>query len=257
MVNEGWMYYNLMKLEYGIEPKIEHYGCMLDLIGRTGDLDQAMSFIEEMPLSPTARVWGSLLNASRNKRNIELAELAAERILSIEHDNTGCYILLANMYAEAGRWENVEHTKSIMKKDGLDKTVACSIIETKLSLHRFTNDDRSHIESDMIYYVRDILLRNTGDKSCISSLIKFKPSDLARRRANLPENHSVRLAICFGLISTRVGNPVLVRKNTRMCDDCHTAVKNISKITRREIIVGDTKVFHHLRDGNCFCGDYW
>ncbi|KAF7841332.1 pentatricopeptide repeat-containing protein [Senna tora] len=258
MVNEGWMYYNSMKLDYGIEPKIEHYGCMLDLIGRTGELDRAMSFIEEMPVPPTARIWGSLLNASRKKRNIELAELAAQNILSIDHDNTGCYILLSNMYAEAGRWEKVEHIKSIMKKAGSDKTVACSIIETKLGLHRFTNDDRSHVDSEMIYNVRDIVSRKTGDKNCIiSNLTKFKPSDLARKRANLPENHSVRLAICFGLISTAIGNPVLVRKNMRICEDCHIAVKKISEMSRREIIVGDSKVFHHFRDGNCSCGDYW
>lgn len=257
MVNEGWTYYNSMKQNYGIEPKIEHYGCMLDLIGRTGNLDQAMNFIEEMPLLPTARIWGSLLNASRNKGNIELAELAAERILSIRHDNTGCYVLLSNMYAEAGRWENVEHIKSIMKKDGAEKTLACSTVQTKFRLHRFMNQDRSHVECDMIYNVLGIISRNIGHSKSIYSVKKFKPSDLARKKANLPENHSVRLAVCFGLISTALGNPVLVRKNTRICEYCHIAVKRMSEITKREIIVGDSKIFHHFRDGQCSCGDYW
>ncbi|KAI9123380.1 hypothetical protein K1719_004680 [Acacia pycnantha] len=257
MVDDGWMYYNSMKLDYGIEPKIEHYGCMLDLIGRTGDLDQAVSFIEAMPVLPTARTWGSLLNASRNRGNIELAELAAERILRIEQDNTGCHVLLSNMYAEAGRWENVERIRSIMKKEGSDRTVACSLIETNHSLHRFTNGDRSQIESDMIHNVRDILLRNTGDGNCISSLTKFKPTDVARKGANLPKNHSVRLAICYGLISATIENPILVRKNLRICEDCHIFVKKISKNARREIIVGDSKVFHHFKDGHCSCGDYW
>ncbi|QHO36267.1 hypothetical protein HN51_029591 [Arachis hypogaea] len=257
LVKEGWAYYNSMKLDYGIEPKIEHYGCMLDLIGRTGNLDQALSFIEEMPLLPTARIWGSLLNASRNKGNIELAELAAERILSIKHDNTGCYILLSNMYAEAGRWEKVEHIKSIMKKKGLEKTLPCSTVETKFRLHRFTNKQRSHDESAMVYEVLDIISRNMDHGKCIHSATKFKPSELASKKANSPENHSVRLAICFGLISTKLGDPVLVRKNTRICEDCHVAAKRISHITRREIIVGDPKVFHHFRDGYCSCGDYW
>ncbi|XP_019435408.1 PREDICTED: pentatricopeptide repeat-containing protein At4g35130, chloroplastic [Lupinus angustifolius] len=257
MVNEGWAYYNLMKQDYGIEPQIEHYGCMLDLIGRTGNLDQAMSFIEEMPLLPTARIWGSLLNACRNKGNIELAELAAERIMSIRHDNTGCYVLLCNLYAEAGRWENSEHIKSIMKKAGIEKTLACSTVQTKFRLHRFFNQDRSHIESDMIYNVLGIISRNTGPSKCEEYVNKFKPSDLARKKANLPENHSIRLAVCFGLISTALGNPVLVRKNTRICEDCHIVVKRISEITKSEIIVGDSKVFHHFRDGYCSCGDYW
>ncbi|KAK7270165.1 hypothetical protein RIF29_23111 [Crotalaria pallida] len=257
MVNDGWTYYNSMKQDYGIEPKIEHYGCMLDLIGRTGNLDQAMSFIEEMPLLPTARIWGSLLNASRNKGNIELAELAAERILSISHDNTGCYILLSNMYAEAGKWEKVGRVKSIMKKLGTEKTLACSSVHTKFQLHRFINQDKSHIESDMIYNVLGIISRNTGHTRCIHGVNKFKPSDLARKKANLPENHSVRLAVCSGLISTALGNPVLVRKNTRICQDCHIFVKRTSEITKREIIVGDSKVFHHFIEGHCSCADYW
>ncbi|XP_028797547.1 pentatricopeptide repeat-containing protein At4g35130, chloroplastic isoform X1 [Neltuma alba] len=257
MVDDGWMHYNSMKRDYGIEPKAEHYGCMLDLIGRTDDLDRAVSFIEAMPVLPTARIWGSLLNASRNKGNLELAELAAERILTIEHDNTGCHVLLSNMYAEAGRWDDVERIRSIMKKEGSGRTVACSIIETNHTLHRFTNDDRSQLESDMIHNVRDIILRNTGDENCIYSLTKFKPKDAARKRANLPKNHSVKLAICYGLISTTIGNPILVRKNTRLCEDCHIFVKKISKNTKREIIVGDSKVFHHFKDGHCSCGDYW
>ncbi|MED6179837.1 hypothetical protein PIB30_004477 [Stylosanthes scabra] len=257
LVNEGWAYYNSMKLDYGIEPKIEHYGCMLDLIGRTGNLDQALSFIEEMPLLPTARIWGSLLNASRNKGNIEIAELAAERILSIKHDNTGCYILLSNMYAEVGRWEKVEQIKSIMKKKGLEKTLPCSTVETNFRLHRFTNKERSHAESEMVYEVLDIISRKMGHSKCIHGATKFKPSELASKVANLPENHSIRLAICFGLISTKLGDPVLVKKNRRICEDCHVAAKKMSQITKREIIVGDPKVFHHFRDGHCSCGDYW
>ncbi|KAI4297805.1 hypothetical protein L6164_037670 [Bauhinia variegata] len=256
LVNEGWEYYKLMKLNYGMEPKIEHYGCMLDLIGRTGKLDQATSFIEEMPLLPTARIWGSLLNASRKKGDIELAEFAAQHIFSTENDNTGCYVVLSNMYAEVGRWEKVKETKSIMKKERSEKTLAYSITETNFGLHRFTNHDRSHIESDMIYNVLDILSRKMGEKKCIHNT-KFKPSDFARKSANSPQNHSVRLAVCFGLISTTIGNPVLVRKNTRICEDCHIGIKKISETTRREIIVGDSKVFHHFGDGHCSCGDYW
>ncbi|KAM1003234.1 hypothetical protein ACFX1X_003606 [Malus domestica] len=131
MVDEGWKYYDSMKRDYGIDPGIEHSGCMIDLLGQTGNLDSAKIFMDEMSLLPTARIWGSLLTASRNNRNIEFAELAAEHILSLEHDNTGCYVLLANMYAEAGRWEDVERLKYHMKQRGLRKTVACSFDETK------------------------------------------------------------------------------------------------------------------------------
>ncbi|KAM1457915.1 hypothetical protein ACFX13_035888 [Malus domestica] len=257
MVDEGWKYYNSMKRDYGIDPGIEHCGCMIDLLGRTGNLDRAKIFIEEMLLLPTARIWGSLLTASRNNRNIELAEHAAEHILSSEQDNTGCYILLANMYSEAGRWEDVERLKSHMKQRGLRKTVACSFVETKCRPYRFINQDTTHVETYMIYAVLDLILRKIGEDKYVHSITKFRPLDLKRKRANSAESHSVRLAICFGLISTEIRRPVVVRKNTRICEECHSAAKKISEMTKREIIVGDSKVFHHFIDGNCSCRDYW
>ncbi|KAL6209198.1 hypothetical protein ACLB2K_020141 [Fragaria x ananassa] len=257
MVDEGWKYYASMKLEYGIDPGIEHYGCMIDLMGRTGNLDQAKTFIDEMPLLATAKIWGSLLTASRNNRNIELAEVAAENILSLEHDNTGCYVLLSNMYAEAGRWEDVVRIKFHMKQKGLNKTIGCSFVESKCQPYRFINYDKSHVESNTIYDVLDIILRKIGEDKYVHNVTKFRPLDLKRKKENSPEHHSVRLAISYGLITTKLRHPVLVRKNTRICEDCHTAAKKVSEITKREIIVGDAKVFHHFRDGNCSCGDYW
>ena len=261
MVDEGWKFYNAMKIDYKIDPGIAHYGCILDLLGRAGDLDRAKSFIEKMPLAPTARIWASLLAASRNHRNIELAELAAEHIFRLEHehDNTGCYVLLSNLYAEAERWEDVERIKTLLKQKGLDKTVGSSLVEIKCKAHRFINQDRSHVQTNMIYHVLEILSKKIGlgeDKS-VCEITSFRPLDLKNKRASSPYYHSVRLAICFGLISTKVGNPILVRKNIRICKDCHGAIKKISEITKREIIVGDSKLFHHFRDGNCSCGDYW
>ncbi|XWS67702.1 hypothetical protein CRYUN_Cryun04dG0028600 [Craigia yunnanensis] len=258
MVDEGWEYFNSMKRDYDIDPGIEHFGCMLDLIGRTRNLDLAKHFIKEIPFVPTARIWGSLLAASRKTNDIELAEVAAKHALSLEHDNTGCYILLSNIYAEAGRWEDVERIKSLMIREGLEKTIGCSTVETDYKIHRFVDQDRSNAQMNMINYVMDIILRMTGEKEDVyaRSITKLRRTDLTRKR-NLPENHSVRLAISFGLISTELGPPVLVRKNIRICEDCHNVAKKISKITKREIVVRDSKVFHHFQDGSCSCGDYW
>ncbi|KAF5751034.1 putative pentatricopeptide repeat-containing protein [Tripterygium wilfordii] len=257
MVDEGWEYFNLMKREYGIDATIEHYGCMVDSLGRTGNLSSAKQFIEEMPLVPTARIWGSLLAASRNHNNIEMAEFAARHVFSLEHDNAGCYILLSNMYAKAGRWEDVERITNQMTKEGITRTFGCSMVETNSNTHWFVNGDRSHAETKMIYDALDIILRNTAEGIYVNTGAKFRPQDLSRKRANSPENHSAKLAIAFGLISSTIGKTVLVRKNVRLCEDCHTAAKKISMFTRREIILGDSKIFHHFKDGCCSCGDYW
>ncbi|KAF5203250.1 Pentatricopeptide repeat-containing protein [Thalictrum thalictroides] len=153
LFNEGWEFFGSMRVDYGIEPEIEHYGCMVDLFGRIGALDAAKKFIDEMPLVPTARIWGSLLAASRNNGNIDLAELAAGHILSLGHDNTGCYILLSNMYAEAGRWEDVKRIRHLMMQEGLKKTMGYSTVKMNTKAYKFTDGDTSHESTNLIYNV--------------------------------------------------------------------------------------------------------
>ncbi|CAN1307732.1 Pentatricopeptide repeat-containing protein At4g35130, chloroplastic [Linum perenne] len=260
LVNKGWEYFNAMKPEYNIDPGVEHYGCMVDLLGRSGDLNAVKEFIKGMPLTPTARIWGSLLAASRNNNDLESAELAAKEILSLEHDNTGCYVLLSNMYAEAGRWEDVNRIKALMNEKGIKKTTGCCRVETEGKSQRFINNDKSHPQLNMIKEVLDLMLKKTGYQNIhvnSHSNSKFIPETLIKKRANSPKHHSVKLAICFGLISTAVGKPVIIRKNTRICEDCHRVAKKISLASSREIMVRDPKVFHHFNGGVCSCGDYW
>ncbi|CAH8344599.1 unnamed protein product [Eruca vesicaria subsp. sativa] len=259
MIDEGWEHFNSMKREYGIDPGIEHYVYMVDLIGRTGNLSSAMRFIEDMPFVPTARIWGSLLKASRNHNDITVAEFAAEQVLKIEHDNTGCYVLLMNMYSEAGRWEDVNRIKLLMKSQGVAKTTSRSIVETRGRTHVFTNGDRSHVETNKIYEVLDIVSRMVDEEedSYVHCVSKMRPETLLKRRSNSHREHSVRLATCLGLISTETGSAVLVRNNTRICRRCHEFLEKTSKVTRREIIVGDSKIFHHFSNGCCSCGNYW
>ncbi|XP_010437515.1 PREDICTED: pentatricopeptide repeat-containing protein At4g35130, chloroplastic-like [Camelina sativa] len=259
MVDEGWEYFEMMKREYGIDPGIEHYGYMMDLIGRTGNFNAAKRFIEEMPFVPTARIWGSLLNASRNHIDINVAEFAAEQIFKMEHDNTGCYVLLLTMYAEAGRWKDVNRIKLLMERHDISRTPSRSTVETKSKTHVFTNGDRSHVETHKIYEVLDIVTRMIEEEEdtyvyCVS---KLRPETLVKSISNSPRRHSVRLATCFGLISTETGRTVMVRNNTRICRKCHEFLEKASKMTRREIVVGDSKIFHNFSNGRCSCGNYW
>ncbi|XP_062209793.1 pentatricopeptide repeat-containing protein At4g35130, chloroplastic-like [Phragmites australis] len=253
---EGWMQFNSMQQDYGMVPQIEHYGCMTDLLGRAGGLREVLQFIENMPIAPTSRIWGSLLTASRNRNDIDVAEYAAEKIFQLEHDNTGCYVVLSTMYADAGRWEDVERIRSLMKDKGLQKTEARSLVELNGTECRFVNEDMSHPQSKAIHELSDILSRNIGetldDSRNLRDAVTFES-----RRTLMPNKHSVRLAVAFGLISSEVGIPVLVKKNVRVCNYCHHALKLISKYSRRKIVVGDTKIYHVFSDGSCCCGDYW
>ncbi|GJN09161.1 hypothetical protein PR202_ga27143 [Eleusine coracana subsp. coracana] len=253
---EGWVQFNSMQQDYSMVPQIEHYGCMTDLLGRAGDLKEVLLFIESMPIAPTSRIWGSLLTASRNRNDIDVAEYAAEKIFQLEHDNTGCYVVLSSMYADAGRWEDVERVRSHMKEKGLRRTEARSLVELHGKECSFVNGDMSHPQSEKIHEFCDKLSREIGETFDDPSKLGG-PALSASDKTVLPNKHSVRMAVAFGLISSEVGTPILVKKNVRVCNHCHHALKLISSYSNRKIVVGDTKIYHVFSDGSCSCGDYW
>ncbi|CAI0449089.1 unnamed protein product [Linum tenue] len=166
--------------EYSIQPRHQHYACVVDLLGRAGYLDRAYEFIRNMPMEPGLSIWGALLTACKIHQHVPLGELAAERLFSLDPYSTGHHVQLSNIYASA------------------------------------------HEE--------------TEETLC---------------------NHSERIAIAYGLISTPPGTTLRIIKNLRACVNCHAAIKLISKVENREIVVRDANRFHHFKDGNCSCGDYW
>ncbi|KAJ4960807.1 hypothetical protein NE237_020717 [Protea cynaroides] len=129
MVEEGHQYFNLLRNEYGIEPNIKHYGCMVDLLGRAGLLNEAFRFIEAMEIEPNAIVWRTLLGACRTHGNVELGKQANERLLSMRRDQSGDYVLLSNIYASMGEWDGVEKVRKLMDDSGVKKDPGCSLIE--------------------------------------------------------------------------------------------------------------------------------
>ena len=99
LVGEGWQYFDCMRRDYHITPSVEHYACMVDLLGRAGHLDEAWNFIKNMPLEPNTIIWRALLRACKNHHNIELGLQVAERLVELEPTYAGNYVLLSNIYA--------------------------------------------------------------------------------------------------------------------------------------------------------------
>eukprot|EP01018_Ginkgo_biloba_P008711 Gb_07638 [translate_table: standard] len=159
LVDKGWQYFDSMSRDYQIVPRMEHYACMVDLLGRAGHLDEAWDFIKKMPSKPSADVWGSLLGACRVYCNIELAECVAARLFELKPDNAGYYVLLSNIYAAAGRWVDVTNVRTLMKERGLKKKPGCSWIEVGNRVHSFVVGDRSHPQSEKIYAALESLAR--------------------------------------------------------------------------------------------------
>ncbi|XP_057868158.2 putative pentatricopeptide repeat-containing protein At3g47840 [Cryptomeria japonica] len=141
LVDEGWYHFNSISKEYGIKPIIEHYGCMVDLLGRAGQLDEAEEFIKKIPFKHDTVVWGALLGACKVHGKYDLGKRVADRILQLDPQCAGTLILLANMFAADGRWSDVANVRKNMKENGLKKQPGQSWIEVQNRLFTFVSKD--------------------------------------------------------------------------------------------------------------------
>lgn len=256
-VTEGKQWFNAMSLDFNIIPRIEHYICMVDLLGRAGLLDEAHSLILSMPFEPDVRLWSALLAACRIHKNIELGEEVSKKIQGIGAESTGNFVLLSNIYSAVGRWDDAEDVRITQKDRGFKKSPGCSWVEVNGVIHAFVGGDRSHPESSQIKRKLDELLvemKRLGYRA-ESSFVLQDVEEEEKERILL--YHSEKLAIAFAILSLSPTKPILITKNLRVCVDCHSAIKYISLITKRDITVRDASRFHHFRNGICNCGDYW
>lgn len=257
LVAEGKMLFEKMIHVFGLIPKIEHYGCMVDLLGRAGQLDEAHKLIKSMPMQPNTLVWGALLAACKLHKNPDLGEMATKKLLELEPQNCGYSILMSNIYASVNRWDDVAGLRRAMKDGGMRKQPGLSSIEVNGSIHDFVMGDKAHPHRRKIYEMAEEMsmkLKEAGYTPNKSVIVRNIEDEDKEKALNY---HSEKLAMAFGLISTNVGSPIRIVKNLRVCDDCHSATKLLSKIYGRVIIVRDRNRFHHFKDGSCSCGDYW
>ncbi|KAM7472603.1 hypothetical protein LguiA_010786 [Lonicera macranthoides] len=255
-VEEGRQFFTIMKEDYGIEPSMDHYGAMVDLLGRAGQLNEAWDFIQNMPVKPAINVLGAMLGACKIHKNIDLGEKAANELFELNPEEGGYHVLLANIYATASMWDKVAKVRTTMEKKGIQKTPGCSLVDLRNEVHTFYSGSSWHPQSKKIYAYLETLIdkiKNAGYVPDINSIHDVE-NDVQEQ---LLSSHSEKLAIAFGLLNTSPGTTIHIRKNLRVCGDCHNATKYISLVTGREIIVRDMHRFHHFKEGTCSCGDYW
>ncbi|KAF9624724.1 hypothetical protein IFM89_013262 [Coptis chinensis] len=242
LVPEGKHWFHVMAQDFNIFPRMEHYICIVDLLGRGGLLDEACNLIQSMPFEPDVRVWGALLNACRIHGNIKLAEEVSKKIQRLGPEGTGNFVLLSNIYSAGGRWNDAANVRVVQKDQGFKKSPGCSWVEISGTVHAFVGGDRSHPLSAKICDKLDELLVEMK-KLGYQADIGFVLQDVEEEEKEISLlYHSEKLAIAFAILSLSADKPIYVTKNLRVCGDCHAAIKLISKITNRVISVRDAKV---------------
>ncbi|XP_021827735.1 pentatricopeptide repeat-containing protein At3g02330, mitochondrial isoform X4 [Prunus avium] len=157
-VEKGLHYFRTMCNDYGLHPQLEHYSCMVDIIGRSGQVHEALRLIQDMPFEADDIIWRTLLSICKLHGNVEVAEKAASSILQMDPQDSSTYVLLSNIYAEAGMWGEVSKMRKTMKRSKLKKEPGCSWIEVKDELHAFLVGDKAHPRCNEVYEKLNLLV---------------------------------------------------------------------------------------------------
>ena len=257
LVEEGRSLFNHMVSVVGLEPRLEHYGCMVDLLGRAGHLEEAEELILNMPIKQDDVIWKALLGACKMHKKIEIGKRVAKILMDLAPHDSGSYVALSNLYASSGNWEAVSEVRLMMKDMDIRKDPGCSWVELDGVIHEFLVEDDSHPRAKEIHSMLEEIsnqLRLAGYRPKTEQVLLNM--DEEEKQSTL-QYHSEKIAIAFGLISTGPEVPLRIAKNLRICEDCHASIKLISQIYKRKIIVRDRKRFHHFEHGACSCMDYW
>lgn len=259
LVEEGQaIFYDMIRL-WRVKPQIEHYGCLIDLLGRAGQIEKALAIVIKMPIAPDIVIWRALLSACRTHGNIQLSERIIDHIARLDLGSQGGgHVLLSNLYASVGKWDDLSRLRSKMGEECKGSSPGCSWIEVDGVVHEFLAADRLHpqieaIRSKLVEVVREVSKK--GGYIANTKNVLFDLSDEDREQAIYW--HSEKLAVAFGLMSLQEGSSIRIVKNLRICEDCHAAMRAVSLVYGREIVVRDRARFHTFREGKCSCNEYW
>ncbi|KAL6899213.1 hypothetical protein ACP4OV_005871 [Aristida adscensionis] len=256
-VDEGKKIFKSMR-DHGIEPQREHYGCLADLLGRAGLVEEAEAVLLDMPMEPHASQWGALMSSCLMHNDVNVGERVGKRLIELEPNDGGRYVVLFNLYAVNGLWGEARAVRQMMEVRGAKKETGLSFIEWKGLVHEFMSGDTRHPQTRQIY----ALLEDMEQRLKLIGYVKdtsqvLMDMDEEEDKGNTLSYHSERLALAFGILNIPHGMPILIVKNLRVCRDCHVHAKLVSKLYQREIIVRDRHRFHLFRDGACSCNDFW
>lgn len=254
-VDEGYYYFKSMSEKHGIKQGIEHFNCIVDLLGRAGRLHDAAEMLYTIPSLPSLQGWMSLLTACKKFGNTMLGHICFDQVLRLDPSVSSGYVLMSNAYADQEMWNDVQKVHQLRVAAGAVKKPGRSWIEVASKVHEFCVRDRSHAYNDKIQAEIKRLRKLVEEQGHVPQLKLVLEPLSDEQKEDILWGHSERLALAFGLISTPPGVTVRITKNLRVCADCHNVMKIVSKVERRQIIIRDALRVHQFTNGICSCMD--
>ncbi|GFQ05801.1 pentatricopeptide repeat-containing protein at1g71420 [Phtheirospermum japonicum] len=258
MVKEGITIFESMENKYGIVPKLDHYACMVDILGRAGHLSEAEKIIRRMPMEPDHVIWSAFLGACRKHGDTKLAEFASSKLKELDPENSLGYVLISNIYCSGNNFDEGGFIRTEMNKIGVKKEPGLSWTEIRNRMHEFASGGQRHPRIKEIRENMEVLLRQLKKIGYVpkTSLVLFDVEE--EHKEEQLYHHSEKLALVFALMNAGGSNRVIkIIKNIRICLDCHNFMRLATKLVRKTIVVRDANRFHHFKEGDCSCNDYW
>ncbi|KAI3971232.1 hypothetical protein MKX01_021999 [Papaver californicum] len=251
LVDEAFRLLISMEKNYDIEPMIEHYSCIVEVLGRAGMFEEAEEFINHLfKLEPVPNAWKILLSGCRIHGDMNIAKYIAEKLVELEPTDATANLLLQQVLLTEGNWDDA--TK--MKTNCSSMRSNASWIEVRNKVYEFTSDQ---VPAEAISIKLSELERTMKELCYVADRNHLLHNAEEEEYAGTGLHHTEMKALAFGLLSLAPGVPIRIMKNVRMCGDCHSACKFMSTFLGRDLVVKDTCKYHNFSNGNCSCKNAW
>ncbi|GAB4850845.1 hypothetical protein Ancab_030146 [Ancistrocladus abbreviatus] len=259
LADEIEMWLTRMRVEYGLEPWLEHYTCLVGALGRVGRFDEAEKIVLGMPFKPDSGMWRALLSASANHDAADMAWKMSRRLLELKPADDTAYVIAANAFVASGRWDDALEVRKMMRQGRVRKEGGRSWIEVRGEVHVFVAGDWRHERREEIYVKLAELMEEICKLGYVTNWDEKLHVVEEREKKERLWYHSEKLALAFGVLSGAAppGKALRIVKNLRICKDCHEAFRYFSRVLEREIVARDVNRYHRFLKGSCTCGDYW
>jgi tetratricopeptide (TPR) repeat protein len=233
------------------------YNNMVDVLARAGDLKAALTFIEEKILTPNLITWMTFLGACRTYGNLEMAKFAAEKALELRPKHPAVYVMLSNIYAAQGMWDEQAALRKLMGERNVKKVPGMSWIEIGGKTHTFLVNDTGHPHIDKIMEQIEKMKTDASAAGFVADTCFVLHDIEEEQKLDLLWYHSEKLALAYGFLMQKAHSSIRISKNLRVCGDCHSALMLFSKLYQREFFVRDRSRQHHFKNGACSCNQFW